>query len=159
MVRVTRRYFTISSLKRIDIFLHKREGHTNTGERCARLRTRGGASTDRRRSSVDATSKTPSSGGGTQKGSKTPVFIRGVRAGEKKCGPEEVKCVPHWSSGVRWAPIALCALIFASSSGKRSRKEPLLYSIEMMSLRSRARGVIRFVFHVSAFYVMPTETD
>ena len=41
-VRVSRRYFTISSLKRIDIFLHKREGHTNTGERCAvRLRTRG----------------------------------------------------------------------------------------------------------------------
>jgi len=67
-----------------------------------------GASTDRqRRSSVDATSKTPSSGGGTQKVQKHQcLFAACVPA--KECGPEEVKCVPHSSN---WCSLGTdCAL-------------------------------------------------
>ena len=95
-VRVSRRYFTISSLKRIDIFLHKKKRRRTRQQHRREMRASSdswrGASTDRqRRSSVDATSR------GTQKVQKHQcLFAACVPA--KECGPEEVKCVPHSSS-------------------------------------------------------------
>ena len=94
--------------KELIFFFTKEKKDTPTKEMRASSDSWRGASTDRqRRSSVDATSKTPSSGGGTQKVQKHQcLFAACVPA--KECGPEEVKCVPHSSN---WCSLGTdCAL-------------------------------------------------